>query len=399
MLEAWRAVEPSPVKADMPAQWVDVMRILDQALDLEPAARPHFVASACASDAVLREEVERLLSAAEPAAGFLDQPAATDVAPLVSWIARREYQALTAGTHFGVYEVSGLLGRGGMATVYLAEDHKHRRTVAVKVFDPEVGVAIGRELFLREIAIAAGLHHPHILPLHDSGEVDGRLYYVMPHVQGESLRQRLSRESRIPLTSALRIVQEIAGALDYAHRQGVVHRDIKPENILLQDGQAIVADFGIAGAVNPGTTDPPIQPGRAIGTPAYMSPEQASPDTVVDGRTDIYALGCVLYEMLIGHAPFTGTSKQEILTRHAREPVVSLPSTGIEVPPSVARAVVRALSKQPADRFASAADFGNALITGNEFAGNGSRRRHSRRWMLGFGVLSSAMVGLLATQA
>jgi len=265
------------MNAVMQARWDDVVRVVDQALDLELSARPELVGRTCSGDAALRAEVDRLLDAAARAGDFLEQPAAADVAPLVSWVARQESQALATGTRFGVYEVRGLLGRGGMATVYLAQDHKHHRTVAVKVFDSEVGAAIGREWFLREIDIAAGLHHPHILPLHDSGDIDGRLYYVMPHVEGESLRQRLSREGRIPLVSARRIVQEVAGALDYAHRQGVVHRDIKPENILLQDGQAIVADFGIARAIDAGVVDAgTTETMPALGTPAYMSPEQAT---------------------------------------------------------------------------------------------------------------------------
>ncbi|HEY9477254.1 MAG TPA: serine/threonine-protein kinase, partial [Microbacteriaceae bacterium] len=283
------------------------MRVVDLALDLEAADRPELLERACSGDAALRGEVERLLAASERAADFLDQPVAADAAPLVSWVERQESQALVTGTRFGAYEVKGVLGRGGMATVYLAQDHKHHRTVAVKVFDAEIGAAIGREWFLREIDIAARLHHPHILPLHDSGEVDGRLYYVMPHVEGESLRQRLLREREVPLASARRIVQEVAGALDHAHRQHVVHRDIKPENILLQDGQAIVADFGIARAIDAGVVDAgATETIPALGTPAYMSPEQATRTAGNDGRTDIYALGCVLYEMLAGAPPFTG---------------------------------------------------------------------------------------------
>ncbi|HET9294473.1 MAG TPA: serine/threonine-protein kinase [Gemmatimonadales bacterium] len=269
---------------------------------------------------------------------------------------------MAAGTRFGAYEVTGLLGRGGMATVYLAQDHKHHRTVAVKVFDAGVGAAMGREWFLREIDIAAGLHHPHILPLHDSGEVDGRLYYVMPHVEGESLRQRLTREGQIPLASARRIIQEVAGALDYAHRQHVVHRDIKPENILLQEGQAIVADFGIARALDPVVVDTDsAETIPALGTPAYMSPEQATRTAAIDGRTDIYALGCVLYEMLAGAPPFTGATVQAILDQHAAAPVPSLRRVRPDIPLALEQAVTRALEKVPADRFATASEFAKAL--------------------------------------
>ena len=313
-----------PMNADMLARWGEVVRVVDRALDSDPSDRPGVVERLCTGDPVLRGEVDRLLEAAARADGFLSQPAAADAGPLVLWVARQEAQELAAGTRFGAYEVTGLLGRGGMATVYLAQDHKHHRRVAVKVLHAEVAAAVHREWFLREIDTAAGLHHPHILPLHDSGDVGGRLYYVMPHVEGESLRQRLSREGAMPLASARRIAQEVAGALDYAHRNGVVHRDIKPENILLQDGQAVVADFGIAraiatGAVNAGTTDTI----PAIGTPAYMSPEQAL-GAAMDGRGDIYALGCVLYEMLTGQPPFTGKSSQEILAQHATEPLPPL---------------------------------------------------------------------------
>jgi serine/threonine-protein kinase len=389
------------MNADMWSRWDEVVRVVDRVLDSDPSDRPAVVERLCAGDPVLRGAVDRLLDASARAAEFLSQPAAADAAPLVSWVARQEAQGLAAGTRFGAYEVTGLLGRGGMATVYLAQDHKHHRRVAVKVLHAEVAAAVRREWFLREINTAAGLHHPHILALHDSGDVDGLLYYVMPHVEGESLRQRLSREGRIPLASARRIAQEVAGALDYAHRQGVVHRDIKPENILLQDGQAVVADFGIAraiatGAASAGTagTIP------AMGTPAYMSPEQASSlDTVIDGRTDIYALGCVLYEMLTGQPPFTGKSTQEILARHAREPVLSLPTAGGAIAPVVERAVVRALAKLPTDRFASAAEFGSALTRTEEFAGEGSRWRRARRWIFGAGVLSVTLAGLIALGA
>jgi eukaryotic-like serine/threonine-protein kinase len=387
---------------DMRARWDDVVCVVDQALDYEPAARSRFVEQACSGDAVLRGEVERLLDAAARAGDFLDQPAAADAAPLVSWVARQESQGLAMGTRFGVYEVTGLLGRGGMATVYLAEDHKHHRTVAVKVFDAEVGAAIGREWFLREIDTAARLHHPHILPLHDSGEVDGRLYYVMPHVEGESLRQRLTREGRIPLATARRIAQEVAGALDYAHRQGVVHRDIKPENILLQDGQAVVADFGIARAIATGVASPRTAGTLpAIGTPAYMSPEQALRGAVVDGRADVYALACVVYEMLAGQPPFSGTSVQQILARHAADPVPPLPGLGEAVPVSVDRAVARALAKQPGDRFASAAEFRDALA-GPEpepaaavTSRPGTKRTHARRWAFAAGALALAVAGLI----
>ena len=372
------------MNAAMLARWDEVVRVVDLALDLDPADRPELCERACSGDAALRAEVERLLAATEHAEHFLEQPVAADAAPLVSWVARQESQALATGTRFGAYEVMGLLGRGGMATVYLAEDHKHHRTVAVKVFDSEVGAAIGREWFLREIDLAAKLHHPHILPLHDSGEVDGRLYYVMPHVEGESLRQRLSREGRLTLASARRVMQEIAGALDYAHRHHVVHRDIKPENILLQDGQAIVADFGIARAIEAGAVDAYLAPETipALGTPAYMSPEQATRNAAIDGRTDVYALGCVLYEMLAGAPPFNGLTAQAILEQHAADPVPSLRAVRADVPLPLEQAITRALQKAPEDRFATAGEFAQAI----DFAAASPPPEHARsrslRWIV-----------------
>jgi Serine/threonine protein kinase len=374
------------------------MRVVDLALDLEAADRPELLERACSGDAALRGEVERLLAASERAADFLDQPVAADAAPLVSWVERQESQALVTGTRFGAYEVKGVLGRGGMATVYLAQDHKHHRTVAVKVFDAEIGAAIGREWFLREIDIAARLHHPHILPLHDSGEVDGRLYYVMPHVEGESLRQRLLREREVPLASARRIVQEVAGALDHAHRQHVVHRDIKPENILLQDGQAIVADFGIARAIDAGVVDAgATETIPALGTPAYMSPEQATRTAGNDGRTDIYALGCVLYEMLAGAPPFTGATVQAILDQHATATVPSLRLVRPDIPLALEQAVTRALQKAPADRFATAGELVEAI---DLVAGAAAPERSGarlRRWVFVGVAVAAALTAALGS--
>src|SRR5689334_14375211 len=205
------------------------------------------------------------------------------------------------------------LGRGGMATVYLAHDLKHHRRVAIKVLKPELAAALGPERFLREIEIAAGLTHPHILPLHDSGQADSFLYYVMPFVEGESLRERLSREKQLALEDALRITREVADALSYAHARGVVHRDIKPENILLQSGHALVADFGIARALDEAVPSTQTAQGVIVGTPVYMSPEQASGGRDVDGRSDVYSLACVLYEMLAGGPPFEEDSLQALI--------------------------------------------------------------------------------------
>jgi tRNA A-37 threonylcarbamoyl transferase component Bud32 len=252
------------------------------------------------------------------------------------------------------------VGAGGMATVYLAQDLRHDRKVAVKVLRPELAAVIGAERFLAEIKTTAHLQHPHILPLFDSGEAHGFLYYVMPYVEGESLRQRLSRESQLPLDEALGIIRTVASALKYAHNQGVIHRDIKPENILLHRGEAMVADFGIALAASTAGNDRLTETGLSLGTPAYMSPEQASASPGVDGRSDQYSLACVLYEMLAGEPPYVGSTAQAITAKRFSEPVPHL-STMRSVPPEVESAVTRALEKSPADRFRNVGEFTAAL--------------------------------------
>jgi tetratricopeptide (TPR) repeat protein len=261
------------------------------------------------------------------------------------------------------YRVERELGRGGMATVYLAHDPKHQRPVALKVLRPELAVALGPERFLREIQIAAKLHHPHILALYDSGEADGLLYYVMPLVKGESLRERLNREKQLPLADALRIAREVSAALGHAHEHHVVHRDVKPENIMLASGHALVTDFGIARAISAAGGERLTETGIAVGTPAYMSPEQAAGSGDLDQRSDVYALACVLYEMLGGEPPFTGPSAQAILARQAVDPVPNLRTIRTTVPEGVVQAVERALAKVPADRFATVAEFSAALAT------------------------------------
>jgi serine/threonine protein kinase/tetratricopeptide (TPR) repeat protein len=259
------------------------------------------------------------------------------------------------------YAIERELGHGGMATVYLARDLKHHRAVAVKVLRPELAGAIGPERFLREIEIAAGLSHPHILPLFDSGSLDGLLYYVMPYVEGESLRQRLDRERQLPIEDALRITREVGDALGYAHSLGFVHRDIKPENILLSHNHAVVADFGIARAINAAGGGKLTETGLTLGTPSYMSPEQAAGDTALDGRSDLYSLGCVLYEMLVGDPPFLGHSPQQILARHVLDPVPPPRTVRTTVPLAVERAMLQALAKAPADRYATMLMFAEAL--------------------------------------
>ncbi len=267
------------------------------------------------------------------------------------------------------YAVEREVGAGGMATVYVAEDRKHGRRVAIKVLRPELAVTLGAERFLREIEIAARLQHPHILPLYDSGSADGLLFYVMPFVEGESLAVRLAREGPLPLRDACRIAAEVAGALDYAHRQGFIHRDIKPGNILLSEGHAVVADFGIARALSAAAGTGSTLGGVAVGTPAYMSPEQASAETdEIDGRTDIYALGCVLFEMLTGKPPFQGADYKAILAQVLTTKVPSVSESRPEVPPVLEQAIVQALAKEPEERYATASEFREALerpITGD----------------------------------
>ena len=258
------------------------------------------------------------------------------------------------------YRIERELGAGGMATVYLAHDLKHDRDVAVKVLHPELAESVGRPRFLREIQLAAKLSHPHILPLFDSGEAGGFLYYVMPNVAGQSLRDRLEQERQLPVEEAVRITTEVAGALDYAHRHGVVHRDIKPENIMLQDGHALVADFGIGKALSAASGENVTQTGASVGTPAYMSPEQAAGEEV-DGRSDLYSLGCVLYEMLVGEQPFTGPTVQAVIAKRFVQTPADVTGLREGVPRAVARALQRALARSTVDRFDTAANFAVSL--------------------------------------
>ena len=261
----------------------------------------------------------------------------------------------------GRYTVEREIGRGGMATVYLAQDHKHHRPVAVKILHSHIAAHLGTDRFLREIQIAARLSHPHILALMDSGEADGLLYYIMPFVQGESLRDRLNRQGRLPLDEALQIARHVAQALGYAHAQGVVHRDIKPENVMLYEGEAMVTDFGIAKAVSAAGSDNLTQTGSTVGTPTYMSPEQASGETDLDGRSDLYSLACMVYEMLSGGPPFTGSNPQAVIMKRFSEKPPSLRTALPGLPESVDRAIQKAMERRPDDRFATTQEFAQAL--------------------------------------
>jgi serine/threonine protein kinase/tetratricopeptide (TPR) repeat protein len=261
----------------------------------------------------------------------------------------------------GRYRIEQEVGRGGMAVVYRAHDTRHDRSVALKVLHPEIAAALGTDRFFQEIRLAARLNHPHIVALHDSGEVDGTLFYVMPFIDGPNLRNRLERQGRLPANEAVDLAQQIASALDYAHRLGVVHRDIKPENVMLYEGEALVTDFGIAKAVSAAGGANLTRTGIAIGTPAYMSPEQAAGETELDGRSDEYSLGCVLYEMLTGEPPFTASTPAALIAKRFTDTPRSVSAIVPAIPEYVSQAVRRALSRDAGDRFATAADLAVAL--------------------------------------
>jgi Tol biopolymer transport system component len=296
----------------------------------------------------------------------------------------------------GRYTIEKKIGAGGMATVYLAHDVRHDRKVALKLLNADLGAVVGADRFLSEIRVTANLHHPNLLPLFDSGSVDGTLFYVMPLVEGESLRQRLDRERQLPVDEALRIASAVAGALDYAHQHGVIHRDLKPENILLQHGQPVVADFGIALALSNAGGERVTQTGLSLGTPQYMSPEQATGDRVIDARTDIYSLGAVTYEMLSGEPPHVGGTAQAIIAKLMTEAVRPVSVLRRAVPEHVDDAVLIALEKLPADRFATAGQFAAAL--------NGTvpalvKTQHTRRLTVKPAASRAMMVALAATSA
>src|SRR5512141_2729783 len=294
------------------------------------------------------------------------------------------------------YRLERELGAGGMATVYLAQDLKHDRKVAVKVLRPELAAVIGADRFLSEIKTTANLQHPHILPLFDSGAADSFLFYVMPFVEGESLRDRLNREKQLPIADAVRIATEVASALDYAHRHAVIHRDVKPENILLHDGQALVADFGIALAASKSGGSRMTETGMSLGTPHYMSPEQAMGEREITARSDVYALGAMTYEMLVGEPPFTGPTAQAIVAKVLTAEPAGLTAQRRSVPPAVEDAVLTALAKLPADRFATAAEFAAALATPmtatRRIPATGAGRLVQRR----VGWPTAALVGIVA---
>jgi serine/threonine-protein kinase len=297
------------------------------------------------------------------------------------------------------YAIERELGQGGMATVYLAQDLKHDRKVAIKVLKPELAAVLGAERFVQEIKTTAALSHPHILPLFDSGEAGGFLYYVMPYIEGETLRERLNRDTQLGIDEAVRITSEVADALDYAHRHGVIHRDIKPENILLHDGRPMVMDFGIALALSAAAGGRMTETGMSLGTPHYMSPEQATADKAITARSDIYSLASVLYEMLAGNPPHVGASAQQIIMKIIAEPVKPVSELRKSVPANVGAAVARGLEKLPADRFASAQEFAHALanpaFSAGGVAGSPAGAMHSpvsrHIWLLAGGAVLAGL--------
>ncbi len=301
----------------------------------------------------------------------------------------------------GHYIVDRELGRGGMALVYLARDARHERFVALKTLRPEIALALGRERFLREIKLAARLQHPNILPVYDSGDAAGTLYYVMPFVEGESLRDRLEREPQLPVDDALQIAKEVAEALSYAHSHDVVHRDIKPENIMLSGGHAIVTDFGIARAVSAAGGDKLTQTGLAIGTPAYMPPEQSAGTGQVDRRSDIYSLACVLYETLAGQPPFTGPTAQAIMARHSLDAVPRLKIVRDAIPDELETVIERALEKVPADRYQTSGEFAKALTAASTgrvsrvLQPRPARRRRRPALIIGASILALGLAAWL----
>ena len=351
---------PEPMTPD---RWRVVDALLKAALALEPAARDVFVTDACGDDRALLDEVASLLAAHATAGDFLEQPAAAAFAPLGTPAPLAER---LAGALAGRYAVERELAHGGMATVFLGRDLKHDRRVAIKVLREELAAALGAERFLEEIRVTASLQHPHILPLFDSGTMSagqgpGLLYYVMPYVEGETLRTRLKREGRLPVNVAVQLASEVAEALEHAHRRGIVHRDVKPENILVHEGHAVVGDFGVALALEHAGGERLTRTGISIGTPQYMAPEQASAERTIDARADVYALGAVLHEMLAGESPFSASSRAAVLWRVRNEPATALATHRLDVAPILDAAVQRALAKRPEDRFSSAAAFASAI--------------------------------------
>ncbi|MGQ0647962.1 MAG: protein kinase domain-containing protein [Gemmatimonadaceae bacterium] len=373
--------------------WERIQPVLDRALEFPSPERRAFLDDACRGNPALRDEIDKMVVDCERSEPLLDRPA-LDRFP--SLLEEDEAPALASGsTVAGRYLIEREIGRGGSAIVYLAVDVKHKRAVAVKILHPDLAVSRWAERFFRETRLTSQLQHPNILPLHDSGTVDGTLFYVRPFIEGESLRRRLEREHQLAVEDAMRIVSDVARALDYAHRVGVLHRDVKPENILLSDGQALLADFGIAKALA-AAGDSITKTGFVIGTPTYIAPELASAVADIDGRADLYALGCVLFELLTGEPPYRGPTAQSVMLQHLAADVPSVRALRPSVPPSVERVVQRALAKHPIERFATGAEFARELEAASASSSsspsvNGSVSRHV--WWTAFASIGILVAG------
>lgn len=376
-----------------------VLSLVDEALDLAEEAREEFLSRRCEGNAALRAAVDALIAAClrvEHGEAFLSDSAAAYADPVIRAVEADDAEQLSrpapqvVAALAGIYEFVREIGRGGNAVVYLAHDLRHGRDVAIKIIRSSIAAEGQRARFLREITIAAQLQHPYIVSLIDSGEADGMLYYVMPFIDGESLRQRLDREGALPMADVLAITRDVAEALDAAHAMGVVHRDVKPQNIMLRGGHALVADFGIALALEATGDQRVTELGVAVGTPMYMSPEQASASSRIDGRSDVYSLGCVVYELLAGEAPYPSVTPHAVRSKHLHAPVPDLAILRPAIPLGVPVVLARALAKVPAERFATAGEFVAALT---EAAASGMPRRPVRlRWL---GVAAILVLGSL----
>ena len=362
--------EPAPRSPLSPEQQRTVMRVADAALDAAPEARPALVERMCADDPLVRLETLRFLvscTVAEYDVAFLAESAAEFAAPVLAEIANHEDDLepdLLAELREALaprYSVERELAHGGMATVFVARDERHQRQVVIKIVHAHLTHRVGVARFLREITLASTLRHPHIVPLYDSGEVNGRPFYVMPHIEGGSLAKRLRREGQLQIADAVAVARDVAEALDHAHARGIVHRDIKPQNILLDGSHVLVADFGIARAIEAVGVDRLVdrltESGVAIGTPPYMSPEQAEGEDKLDARSDVYALACVVYEMLTGEPPYAGSTRHVVLAKHAFAPIPKAKVMRPTIPDEAQSVLERALAKVPADRYASAGEF------------------------------------------
>jgi serine/threonine-protein kinase len=356
-----------------PDDWSKLVALVDTLLDTPPEQRAAVIEALSGGDPTRRAELERLRAECEEEPGLLGRPAEERFAALFA-----AHEPLFPPRLAERYRPSHELGRGGMATVYQAHDLKHGRDVAVKLVHPAIAFALGPERFLREIEIVAQLRHPHIVPLFDSGEVDGTLYYVMPYEPGLSLRQRLARGGPIPLDEAVSVLRDVCDALGYAHAQGIIHRDIKPDNVLLSGRHAMVTDFGVAkAAIDPAVSSAVTSAGLTLGTPGYMAPEQVAGDPGIDHRADLYAVGVLAYELLAGRPPFTGETPREVLAAHLTRVPEPITAHRPDLPAPLAALVMKCLEKRPADRFQTAARSSTAS-TMSPWLGRIRRRRPDR---------------------